>query len=194
MIPLLALALLSPQAAAPAQTAPIPQAESDMPPLKVKVGDLAPDFTVEAVNGKPLRLSGFRGKAVVLDFWASWCGPCEIAMPVIQKAVGPKARDVVVLAVDVWDDRKPFDKWIKANAGKQPSFTFAYDRKGNDKKERQDKRDSSVAKRLYGVWGIPTTLVIDKKGRIAEIVIALHPEENGRFVAALNRVRGKTAD
>ena len=188
MISLLALTLLAPQ------TAPAPQADSGPPPLKVKVGDLAPDFTVEAVNGKPLRLSGFRGKAVVLDFWASWCGPCEIAMPVIQKAVGPKAEDVVVLAVDVWDDRKPFDKWIKANAGKRPSFTFAYDRKGNEKKGRQDKRDSSVAKRLYGVWGIPTTLVIDKKGRIAEIVIALNPGEQGEFVAALDRVRGRLTD
>lgn len=137
-----------------------------------RVGQTAPDFVAQSPSGKPLHLSDFRGKIVLLDFWATWCGPCQASMPGLEKIYRQVKRNgVVVLSVNVFDAKDPFDAWIAKNSGTTYSFTFAFDPAGRD-------QEKSIAASKYGVTGIPTLFVIDKKGRIANVIIGSGNEKN----------------
>jgi peroxiredoxin len=129
----------------------------------IKVGAMAPDFTTQDINGKPVKLSDYRGKVVVLDFWATWCGPCIASMPHTQEVAKTyKDQGVVVLGSCTSDTREKFEEWVKANQAKYPDFIFSH-----DAAERKPERASA---KLYGVGGIPQQFIIDREGRIAAAV------------------------
>ena len=126
-------------------------------------GAMAPDFTTTDLAGKPIKLSDYRGKVVVLDFWATWCGPCLASMPHTQEVAAKyKDQGVVVLGSCTSDARDKFEAWVKANQAKYPDFIFSH-----DKAERGADR---VSAKLYGVGGIPQQFIIDREGKIAATV------------------------
>ena len=129
-------------------------------PVKLlAAGTPAPDFTAIAPDGHPVHLSDYRGKTVVLDFWATWCGPCQKSMPHLESVYQQvKDKNVVVLGVCVWDGKALYDKWL-TTTGSAYTFQTAYDPAGPGK--------SSIASSLYKVSGIPTQYVIDKDGKVA---------------------------
>jgi thiol-disulfide isomerase/thioredoxin len=144
-------------------------------PVEVKpllsAGTPAPDFTVSAPDGKPISLADFRGKILIIDFWATWCGPCQSAMPGLEK-VHQAVRDqgVDVLSLNVFDDKESFDRWIADNAETKYHFTFGFDpaAKGDE---------NSIAKGKYHVPGLPTMYVVGRDGKVAGVLVGAGQEK-----------------
>ncbi|MCZ2222360.1 MAG: AhpC/TSA family protein [Chitinophagales bacterium] len=119
-------------------------------------GAIAPDFTQNDVDGNPVSLSSFRGKYVLVDFWASWCRPCRLENPNVVDAYNKfKSKNFTVLGVSL--DR-PDGKEAWLNAIKQDNLTWTHvsDLKFWD----------NAAARLYNVNSIPFNLLIDPSGKI----------------------------
>jgi thiol-disulfide isomerase/thioredoxin len=111
----------------------------------------APDFTLPLLSGLDFALSEHRGKAVIIDFWATWCGPCEVQMPVLD-ALWKRRRgeDLMVVGVSVdTDPPETIAAWVAERGIEYPIVLG----------------DQELAMR-YGVIGFPTLLIIDPDGGI----------------------------
>ena len=112
----------------------------------------APDFTFYDVDGNAYKLSQFRGKPVILNFWASWCGPCQMEMPDIEKAYQQYAEQIHFLLVDLADGYQETVEMGAAYIAEQ-GYTFPV------------YFDTDVEGAMnYGVTGIPVTYFIDAEG------------------------------
>ena len=123
--------------------------------LKPEIGKPAPDFSFRSVDGRVVTLSQLRGKVVIVDFWAVWCGPCKAEMPnVIEtyKKYHPYGFEIVGISLDT--DKSSLESYTKDN-----EMTWAQYFDGL-------RWDNMIAK-YYGVRGIPAMYLIDKNGIIA---------------------------
>ena len=124
-----------------------------------QMNGIAPDFTLQSLDGKTVRLSDFRGKPVVLNFWATWCGPCKIEMPWfvdLQKQYGPAGLQFLGVAMDdaSTKDIAEFAESMKVNypilVGKE-----------------------SVGDAYGGVQFLPETFYIDRNGKVVDKAFGL---------------------
>lgn len=121
---------------------------------KTSVGQLAPDFTMDNPEGKPVELSSLQGKYVLVDFWASWCGPCRVENPNVVRVYNKyKDKDFTILGVSL---DKTKDAWTKAIKDDNLDWHQVSDLKY---------WDNSAAK-LYGVQAIPANFLLDPSGKI----------------------------
>lgn len=121
----------------------------DLPPIPI-VGDIAPDFELPTLDGEPVRLSSFRGKVLMLNFWATWCGPCRKEMPHLQRLREKYPEDVFALIGVVDEKPEEVRQFLEKRKITYPSL---FDK-------------SHDVFHLYGVTGIPMTVVVGTDGEI----------------------------
>lgn len=127
---------------------------------KMMIGSWAPSFVAKTTDGKEVKLSDYKGKVIILDFWATWCGPCKESMPGMQRLKNQvKDPNVVFLWLCVLDEQSKFKKFVKDNP--QYKFKFLYDPAGVNPSGRKVGIPGK-----YSVTGIPATFVIDQAGKV----------------------------
>lgn len=119
----------------------------------------APDFALKDADGKNVKLSDYRGKVVLLNFWATWCGPCQLEIPWFidfQKQYQSQGLEIIGVSMDDegWPVIKPFVASHKMN------YRVLL---GND----------SVTQLYGGIDSLPTTFLIDRQGRVAKVHVGL---------------------
>lgn len=121
------------------------------------VGKVAPDFTLTDMQGEKVTLSQFRGKVVILNFWATWCPPCREEMPSMERLYRDlESKGLVMLAVNVEENgKKAVSQFLQKRSY---SFPILLD-------------SDNVAQNTYGVFRFPESFIIDRNGIVVEKII-----------------------
>ena len=138
-----------------------------LPALAGSEGGPAPPFTLAARGGHDISLAQYRGQVVMINFWASWCGPCRQEMPLLE-GIYKKYNKLgfTLLGVNVEPDIQAADEWLKATP---VSFPILYD------------KDSKVSK-LYDVGGMPSTVFIDRSGKLRKLHRGYKPGDENEYL------------
>ncbi|WP_206412043.1 redoxin domain-containing protein [Lysobacter enzymogenes] len=164
----LALAGLSAPARAQAPAAP----PSPLRPASAgpALGEPAPDFLGLDRRGRPVKVSDYRGKLVVISFWAGWCAPCRRELPMLSTLLKSVGREhLQVIAVNLNEPQRDYDEFLRLNPGLDLSFV----------------RDPGSAARYYGVRTVPNLFVVDRDGKLVQAHRGYSPEKIEQFVREL---------
>jgi len=140
-------------------------------------GDAAPDFTLQSLEGKSVHLSDYRGKAVLLNFWATWCAPCKIEMPwfvELQKQYGPEGLQIVGIAMDDASPKEIGD-FAKEMGVNYPVLI------GKE----------AVGEAYGGVQFLPESFYIDRNGKVLDKAFGL--KGRGEIEDNIKRIIASTA-
>ena len=152
----------------PLALAPVEQADAT-----VAANAPAPNFSLAARGGQKLSLSQYKGQVVMINFWATWCGPCRQEMPLLDAMYQKyKRMGFTLIGVNVEPDSKAAEDFLK----KVPvSFPVAFD------------PDSSVSK-LYSVQGMPSSIIIDRKGNARVIHRGYKPGDENVYLDHIRKL------
>lgn len=136
-------------------------AATSKPAVSSQAPVAVPDFTLQANNGEEVSLSDYRGKVVILNFWASWCPPCKEEMPAFQQLQEDFAgsEDTVLLMLNQTDgQRETKEKADQYLADNEYTFLNLYD-------------TGEVGSAIFGLTGIPATVIVDTEGNLADYTL-----------------------
>ncbi len=157
-----------PEMAAVRHPAPAAFRAQATPPKQT--GRQAPDFSLKDLEGKTVSLSQYRGKKVViLDFWATWCGPCRMVMPQVESYAAKHPQDVALLSINQKEDRERVASFVR-NHG-MPAHVLM-DMEGE-------------VSEAYRVYGLPTLFIIDKQGVLRFRHIGFRPDLESQLEKAI---------
>jgi thiol-disulfide isomerase/thioredoxin len=141
-------------------------------------GDPAPESALSTASGGGFDWSALRGKVVLVDFWASWCGPCRQAFP-IYDAMGKRHADAgfVVLGVNVDEERRDADRFLKALP---VAFTIVFDSGGK-------------APLAYGVKAMPSSYLVGRDGRVRAVHLGFKPSDADAIEAEVRAALSEAA-
>jgi len=143
-----------------------------------RVGHLAPDFVLTTLDGREVRLSDYRGHVVFLNFWATWCGPCKVEMPAMERLYRDYRRQgFAILALSSDPEGAAVTRPFRDSLGL--SFTIAHD-------------PDAVVMRLYGVRTLPETFLVNREGVITHRIFGSRDwqdPENREGIRGLLRIR-----
>jgi peroxiredoxin len=141
-----------------------------VPALADPAGAPAPQFTLAARGGHDVSLSQYHGQVVMINFWASWCGPCRQEMPLLENIYKRYNKlGFTLLGVNVEPDSKLAEEWLKATP---VSFPILYD------------TQSKVSK-LYDVAGMPSTVIIDRSGKLRTLHRGYKPGDENEYLDSI---------
>ena len=136
-------------------------------------GQAAPRFELSDLDGQTVSLAQLRGKIVMLDFWATWCAPCRISMPILDKLQREFSNDMVLLAVNLLEPRDLVREYV---ARQNVRSRVLLDPEGN-------------VMRQYGSESIPMQVIIDQEGIVQLVNIGLSPRMEDQLRGEINRLR-----
>jgi peroxiredoxin len=137
------------------------------PVLAVAPSGPAPQFQLASIAGKPISLSQYKGQVVMINFWASWCVSCRQEMPVLEKLYSKyKPMGFTLIGVNVEPDSALGTNWLKSTP---VTFPILFDTK------------SEVSK-LYSVPGMPSTVIVDRKGNLRWMHVGYKPGEENEYL------------
>ena len=141
-----------------------------LPALAGPAGAPAPPFTLSARGGRDVSLTQYHGRVVMINFWASWCGPCRQEMPLLESIYKKYNKlGFTLLGVNVEPDSKAADDWLKATP---VTFPILYD------------KESKVSK-LYEVAGMPSTVIIDRSGKLRVLHRGYKPGDENEYLDSI---------
>ena len=130
----------------------------------------APAFTLASRAGQNVSLAEYKGQVVMINFWASWCGPCRQEMPLLESIYRKYNKmGFTMIGVNVEPDSNAANDWLKATP---VSFPILYD------------RDSKVSK-LYDVSGMPSTVIIDRTGKLRVLHRGYKPGDENEYLDSI---------
>ena len=152
-------------------------AQADSTGYIVRIGEIAPDFTITLTDGKQVTLSSLRGKVVMLQFTASWCGVCRKEMPFIEKDIWLKHKDNADFALIGIDRDEPLEKVLAFAKSTGVTYPLGLD-PGADIFAKYALRES----------GITRNVLIDKEGKIVKLTRLYNEEEFASLVQTINEM------
>ena len=141
-----------------------------LPALAGPAGAPAPSFTLASRGGQDVSLAQYKGQVVMLNFWASWCGPCRQEMPLLESIYKKYNRlGFTLIGVNVEPDSNAANEWLKQTP---VSFPILYD------------KDSKVS-RMYDVAGMPSTVIIDSAGKVRVLHRGYKPGDENEYLDSI---------
>ena len=142
------------------------------------IGKPAPDFRISTLDGSPVELAEFKGKVLILDFWATWCGPCVSELPKLSSVAKQfPTEQVTLLTIDQEEPKDSIEAFLSARQLKV--------RVGLDSGKLANK---------FGVDSLPTTVIVDPKGNVAFVRVGAADDTELKLKSAIEKLLDKPTE